>query len=145
MRAANDKKKDRRYAEAEKVTYLSGDLANQGGDALIAAFQERQNGLIFFFGRRSHRPASLGFHLTLHELNTVIHLPSKNCEMAISDLLNRRVRAVAQDDEELYSDQSGSEQASDDLRSDESGSESGSDGSLDEDDEDDMVGSLFFG
>ncbi|OJZ86167.1 hypothetical protein ASPFODRAFT_33752 [Aspergillus luchuensis CBS 106.47] len=58
--------------------------------------------------------------------------------MAISDLLNRRVRAVAQDDEELYSDQSGSEQASDDLRSDESGSESGSDGSLDEDDEDDM-------
>ncbi|KAL7654891.1 rRNA biogenesis protein rrp36 [Aspergillus niger] len=57
--------------------------------------------------------------------------------MAISDLLNRRVRAVAQDDEELYSDQSGSDQASDDLRSDESGSESGSDGSLDEDDDDD--------
>lgn len=59
--------------------------------------------------------------------------------MAISDLLNRRVRAVAQDDEEVYSDQSGSEQASDDLRSDKSGSESGSDGSLDGEDDDDVV------
>ncbi|GKZ22683.1 rRNA bioproteinsis protein rrp36 [Aspergillus brasiliensis] len=58
--------------------------------------------------------------------------------MAISDLLNRRVRAVAQDDEEVYSDQSGSEQASDDLRSDKSGSESGSDGSLDGEDDDDV-------
>ncbi|PYI10821.1 DUF947-domain-containing protein [Aspergillus sclerotiicarbonarius CBS 121057] len=56
--------------------------------------------------------------------------------MAISDLLNRRVRAVAEDDEEVYSDQSGSDEASDDLRSDESGSEDASDASLDEEDDD---------
>ncbi|RAL02774.1 putative pre-rRNA processing protein [Aspergillus ibericus CBS 121593] len=56
--------------------------------------------------------------------------------MAISDLLNRRVRAVAEDDEEIYSDQSGSDVASDDLRSAESGSEDASDGSLDEEDDD---------
>ncbi|OOF90321.1 hypothetical protein ASPCADRAFT_59640 [Aspergillus carbonarius ITEM 5010] len=54
--------------------------------------------------------------------------------MAISDLLNRRVRAVAEDDEEFYSDRSGSDEAGDDLRSGESGSEDAS--RLDEEDDD---------
>ncbi|RAL07078.1 putative pre-rRNA processing protein [Aspergillus homomorphus CBS 101889] len=51
--------------------------------------------------------------------------------MAISDLLNRRVRALPEEDEEVYSDRSGSEEASDHAPSD---SENASDDSLDEDD-----------
>lgn len=49
--------------------------------------------------------------------------------MAISDLLNRRVRAAPDEDEEVYSDESasGSEPPSDEGSSDESGSESGGD------------------
>ncbi|OGM50286.1 rRNA biogenesis protein rrp36 [Aspergillus bombycis] len=45
--------------------------------------------------------------------------------MAISDLLNRRVRALPEDDEEIYSEESASEEGSDDGRSGES--DSGSD------------------
>lgn len=55
--------------------------------------------------------------------------------MAISDLLNRRVRARADDDEEFYSDGSESEVYSDAEGSDESGSGNvgeSSDGSDDE-------------
>lgn len=53
--------------------------------------------------------------------------------MAISDLLNRRVRARADDDEEVYSD--GSEVHSDAEGSDESGSDNASDISEGSDDE----------
>ncbi|KAL4818244.1 rRNA biogenesis protein rrp36 [Aspergillus spinulosporus] len=57
--------------------------------------------------------------------------------MAISDLLNRRVRAAPDEDEDVYSDESasGSEAPSDEGSSDESGSESGDD-SLDGSDND---------
>ncbi|KAE8372060.1 hypothetical protein BDV26DRAFT_109454 [Aspergillus bertholletiae] len=48
--------------------------------------------------------------------------------MAISDLLNRRVRALPEDDEEIYSEESASEEEkSDNGRSGESGSDSDSD------------------
>lgn len=40
--------------------------------------------------------------------------------MAISDLLNRRVRALPEEDEEIYSEESAFEEKSDDGRSDES-------------------------
>ncbi|PYI23248.1 pre-rRNA processing protein [Aspergillus violaceofuscus CBS 115571] len=56
--------------------------------------------------------------------------------MAISDLLNRRVRALPEEDEGVYSDGSGSEEASDLAPSDHSDSDNASDGSLDEDDVD---------
>ncbi|PWY83001.1 DUF947-domain-containing protein [Aspergillus heteromorphus CBS 117.55] len=56
--------------------------------------------------------------------------------MAISDLLNRRVRAAPEAEEEVYSDETGSDQASDDGHSDEE-SDNASDGSEEEDEEDD--------
>ncbi|KAG2418767.1 hypothetical protein HFD88_001868 [Aspergillus terreus] len=52
--------------------------------------------------------------------------------MAISDLLNRRVRALPDEDEEDYSDAAGSEEPSDDGQSD---SDDGSHGSLPDTDE----------
>lgn len=55
--------------------------------------------------------------------------------MAISDLLNRRVRARADDDEEVYSDGSESEVRSDAEGSDESGSDNASEISEGSDDE----------
>lgn len=94
---------------------------------------------LFFFAGRLHRPASLGFH---HPDPGCLLISSHEEKMAISDLLNRRVRAVAEDDEEFYSDRSGSDEAGDDLRSGESGSEDAS--RLDEED-DDMVCFLLSG
>lgn len=44
--------------------------------------------------------------------------------MAISDLLNRRVRALPEEDEEIYSEESAFEEKSDDRRSGESDSDS---------------------
>ncbi|CEL01644.1 hypothetical protein ASPCAL01224 [Aspergillus calidoustus] len=57
--------------------------------------------------------------------------------MAISDLLNRRVRARPDEEEEVYSDSSvsASEAQSDEEQSDESGSEDASEGSVDESDD----------
>lgn len=55
--------------------------------------------------------------------------------MAISDLLNRRVRARADDDEGVYSDGSESEVHSDAEGSDESGSDNSSEISEGGDDE----------
>ncbi|KAL5360896.1 rRNA biogenesis protein rrp36 [Aspergillus floccosus] len=52
--------------------------------------------------------------------------------MAISDLLNRRVRALPDEDEEVYSDAAGSEELSDDGQSD---PDDGSHGSLPDTDE----------
>ncbi|KAL2855476.1 hypothetical protein BJY01DRAFT_204208 [Aspergillus pseudoustus] len=57
--------------------------------------------------------------------------------MAISDLLNRRVRARPDEEEELYSDASvsASEDESDEEKSDESGSDNASEGSVEESDD----------
>ncbi|RDW83925.1 putative pre-rRNA processing protein [Aspergillus mulundensis] len=56
--------------------------------------------------------------------------------MAISDLLNRRVRAAPDEDEDVSSDESGSEAPSDNEGSDESGSERAGQGLSDGDDHD---------
>ncbi|KAF7591287.1 rRNA biogenesis protein rrp36 [Aspergillus hancockii] len=55
--------------------------------------------------------------------------------MAITDLLNRRVRALPDEDEEVYSEESATEDKSADGRSDESGSDDLDDEALDESDD----------
>ncbi|KAE8353551.1 rRNA biogenesis protein rrp36 [Aspergillus coremiiformis] len=55
--------------------------------------------------------------------------------MAISDLLNRRVRALPDEDEEVYSEESASEEKSDDGRSDESDSDDLNRGTLENSDD----------
>lgn len=49
--------------------------------------------------------------------------------MAVSDLLNRRVRALPEEDEEVYSEAAASESESDDEKVEESGSDLGDDSS----------------
>jgi ribosomal RNA-processing protein 36 len=51
--------------------------------------------------------------------------------MAISDLLNRRVRALPDEDEDVYSEESTTEERSADGRPDESGSDDLGDEALD--------------
>ncbi|KAI9369489.1 pre-rRNA processing protein [Aspergillus egyptiacus] len=64
--------------------------------------------------------------------------------MAISELLNRRVRAQPDEEEDNYSDPSASESSSDDGHSDGSGPDSASEGSVDDSDNaSDLSGSEF--